>query len=334
MIGIFYGRGLLREDDAVHIQIAVQFRDHIHEFSNGRNQNALAVFLAIALHANEGGWAWPGRALLRRETGIRTEWAITKALEHLRAMRIEGKRVLAHYRELDPDTHRYGRSAYLLWPDDSPGDRPRGLRNLVEFDPGADQDAGTDAADEDGVIQDGGGAVECQNGAEAVHADFERIMGVTVEPAERKARSADEIMAAGREAAERVLARAANVEPWERWGINSDVIARYGREDVPRGAVQRLGYGLETICGLRPAWGDYKEVKGWVNGLVKLYQTAGGDLDLVLAAIKTAVKVNEARDLGDRIALTSPYSFTHAVRDEIVRRHAGRDAGQRLETIR
>lgn len=205
---------------------------------------------------------------------------------------------------------------------------------MVEFDPGADQDAGTDAADEDGVIQDGGGAVECQNGAEAVHADFERIMGVTVEPAERKARSADEIMAAGREAAERVLARAANVEPWERWGINSDVIARYGREDVPRGAVQRLGYGLETICGLRPAWGDYKEVKGWVNGLVKLYQTAGGDLDLVLAAIKTAVKVNEARDLGDRIALTSPYSFTHAVRDEIVRRHAGRDAGQRLETIR
>jgi hypothetical protein len=111
----------------------VDFREHLHEFNNGRNLNALGVFLCIALHADSNGWAWPGRGLLKRETGIGTEHAMTGALAHLRKIRIQGHRVFSHYRVQNPRTKRWGRSAYLIFPDLPHGPGP--FANLVEYDP-------------------------------------------------------------------------------------------------------------------------------------------------------------------------------------------------------
>lgn len=130
MIGIFQGRGIA-DRARVHAQIDVDFREHIRVFNNGKNLNPLGVFLCIALHAGEGGWAWPGRELLKKETGISTESALTSALAHLRSTRLGEQRAFAHFRVLDPDKKRWGRSAYLIFPDLPAGPPP--FAHLVEF---------------------------------------------------------------------------------------------------------------------------------------------------------------------------------------------------------
>jgi len=132
MIGIFHGRGIANAA-RVHAQIDVDLRRHLHEFNNGRNLNALGVFLCVALHASEQGWAWPGRSLIKKETGIGTEHALTGALAHLRQVVIDGNRVFSHYRVQNPETKRWGRSAYLIFPDLPHEAGP--FDDLVEYNP-------------------------------------------------------------------------------------------------------------------------------------------------------------------------------------------------------
>lgn len=121
MFAIFYGRGFA-ETSRIHAQIDVAMRDHLHEFNNGKNMNALGVFLKIALHANESGWAWPSREEIKSKTGLSTEHALSAALKHLRNMTIDGQRVFAHYRVQEQG--RWGRSAYLIFPDLPHGEPP------------------------------------------------------------------------------------------------------------------------------------------------------------------------------------------------------------------
>jgi hypothetical protein len=68
MIQIFNGRsrGLGQDaQEAVFLQVSVTLRQHLHHFKGAR----LGVFMAIALHSNAEGWAWPSLAILRSETG-------------------------------------------------------------------------------------------------------------------------------------------------------------------------------------------------------------------------------------------------------------------------
>lgn len=130
MIGIFNGRQLFDSDKTVFAQINVALREHLHEFNTGKNTNPFAVFMAIALHASEDGWAWPSRDLLKQETGIKSEAAITSALRHLRKMRIKGQRVFAHYR-VHEKSGVWGRSAYLIFPDAEHGTAP--FEGMVEY---------------------------------------------------------------------------------------------------------------------------------------------------------------------------------------------------------
>ena len=68
MIQIFNGRsrGLGQDaQHAVYVQVSVTLRQHLHHFKGAR----LGVFMAIALHSNADGWAWPSMAVLRAETG-------------------------------------------------------------------------------------------------------------------------------------------------------------------------------------------------------------------------------------------------------------------------
>lgn len=134
MIGIFHGRGITAKA-RVFAQIDVDLRQHLHVFNNGKNSNSLSVFLCLALHANEGGWSWPGRDLIHKETGIGTGHALSNALAHLRGVRIEEQRVFTHYRVRDPETQAWGRSAYLVFPDLKHCEAP--FPDMVEWNPHA-----------------------------------------------------------------------------------------------------------------------------------------------------------------------------------------------------
>jgi hypothetical protein len=112
MISFFNGRtrSLGGQSTAVFAKVDVAFRDYLHLLKGAH----LGVFLAIALHCNEEGWAWPSYATLARETGY-SEDTIRRALAHLCQLEIEGHRVLLRYQpKTDEGTFQSNR--YLLFP--------------------------------------------------------------------------------------------------------------------------------------------------------------------------------------------------------------------------
>jgi hypothetical protein len=112
MISFFNGRtrSLGGHTAEVFAKVDVAFRDYLHLLKGAH----LGVFLAIALHCNEEGWAWPSYATLARETGY-GEDTIRRALAHLCQLEIEGHRVLLRYQpKTDDGTFQSNR--YLLFP--------------------------------------------------------------------------------------------------------------------------------------------------------------------------------------------------------------------------
>lgn len=307
MIGIFQGRGIADRARA-HAQIDVDFRSHVHLFNNGRNLNPLGVFLCVALHANEYGWAWPSRDTLMRETGISTQEAMTSALAHLRQLRIEDQRVFAHYREMGEDG-RYGRSAYLIFPDLPSACIPDQFTNLREYDPRGSLAALAQEIEEHAV------AVVQENVASV--ALFTDLFGEGPQPTAPPARTTESAMAEIAQAETRAFARIAG-SPWLAWGSGSSIMDRYGREDIPKEAVQRIGHALGE-CGLKPVWENPKEAKSWVAGIQQLYRVADGNVERVLQAIERAIAENAQRAPTDRLTLVKPHSFEFAVRDAMVR---------------
>jgi len=112
MITIFNGRKrtLGGQTSDVWAQIDVAFRDHIHVFKGAR----LGVFLAIALHADADGWAWPSYDLLARETGYGTD-TIRRALADLCDLSVNGYRVLLRYQP-QAEGGQFTSNRYLLFP--------------------------------------------------------------------------------------------------------------------------------------------------------------------------------------------------------------------------
>ena len=113
MIQIFNGRSRsLGQDaqDAVYLQVSVTLRHHLHHVKGAR----LGVLMAIALHSNAEGWAWPSMALLRAETGYNVQ-TISLALRDLCALTIDGHRVLLSVQ--DRAAHgTFATNRYLLFP--------------------------------------------------------------------------------------------------------------------------------------------------------------------------------------------------------------------------
>lgn len=113
MISIFNGRSrsLGQSGGAVFAQLSVDFRSHIHLFKGAR----LHVFLCIALHADENGWAYPGiETRIKQETGYNRE-TIILALNDLCAMTIEGHRVLLAYQPVN-QSGEFQSNRYLIFP--------------------------------------------------------------------------------------------------------------------------------------------------------------------------------------------------------------------------
>lgn len=113
MFQVFNGsRRGLGEDPAqsAYLKIDFNFREYLHHFKGAR----LAVFQAIALHANQEGWAWPSLALLADETGYRPE-TVSSALTDLCDMEIDGSRVLLAIQPRDEEGKLSG-NRYLIFP--------------------------------------------------------------------------------------------------------------------------------------------------------------------------------------------------------------------------
>lgn len=117
MITIFNGRKrtLGGGTEEVWAQVDVGFRDRLQLFKGAR----LGVFLAISLHANEEGWAWPSYDLLAKETGYNRN-TVSEALAELCKLEIEGQRVLLRYQPQAEQGGQFASNRYLIFP--SPAD--------------------------------------------------------------------------------------------------------------------------------------------------------------------------------------------------------------------
>ena len=118
MITIFRGRklSLHGSEEVIYAEVAVALRDQIHHFNTGKSCNPFAVFMKIALHTDENGWAFPGNRSISASTGISTAHALASARTHLQNVRIDDHRVLEVYRERRPDG-TFGRHLYRIFPD-------------------------------------------------------------------------------------------------------------------------------------------------------------------------------------------------------------------------
>jgi hypothetical protein len=116
MIQIFNGRtrGLGQDaQHAIYVQVSVALRQHLHHFKGAR----LGVFLAIALHSNADGWAWPSMAVLKAETGYNVQ-TISQALRDLCALTIDGQHVLLAVQDRAA-RGTFATNRYLLFPSDA-----------------------------------------------------------------------------------------------------------------------------------------------------------------------------------------------------------------------
>ncbi|MEW6287773.1 MAG: hypothetical protein AB1509_16270 [Chloroflexota bacterium] len=110
--GNWRGVGADNGQSTMFMQIGLEFRDHLHHFKGA----PLAVFLAIVLHSNQDGFAMPSYDLLEQETGLARE-TISRAVEHLCGLEIDGQRVLLRYRLMDAKTKRFiGGNRYIVFP--------------------------------------------------------------------------------------------------------------------------------------------------------------------------------------------------------------------------
>lgn len=156
MITIFRGRKLSLDGtkDEIYAQVAVALRDQIHLFHNGKNLNPFGLFMKLALHTDEHGWSYPGRANIKRSTGIASNAAITSALKQLCTMRIEGYPVMAMYRTRDEKV-QWGRTVYRIFPsawNDGFENLPKEFKNMKPIQQYTDDQPGDDLPIGDLVI--------------------------------------------------------------------------------------------------------------------------------------------------------------------------------------
>lgn len=102
-----------------YIEVQRSFSQHLHLFNNGKNLNALAVFMFLTMSQDDNGWACPDRAAIKSGTGLRNNQAVADALSFLRHITINGLPILHQYR-------RYGRGAcyYHVFPNAGGIDKP------------------------------------------------------------------------------------------------------------------------------------------------------------------------------------------------------------------
>jgi hypothetical protein len=110
--GNWRGIGADSGQSTLFMQVGLEFRKQLHHFKGA----PLAVFMAIVLHADSAGQAVPSYDLLEQETGLARE-TISRAVDHLCNLEIDGQRVLLRYRLMDARTKRFiGGNQYIVFP--------------------------------------------------------------------------------------------------------------------------------------------------------------------------------------------------------------------------
>ena len=94
--------------------LTILFLQYVH--GGSISLSPAAVFLAIALHADQNGWAYPSRATLARETGYNPD-TITSALAALCQTTINGHRLLLKYQP-QAVMGQFSSNHYLIFPTD------------------------------------------------------------------------------------------------------------------------------------------------------------------------------------------------------------------------
>jgi hypothetical protein len=100
-------------EQVFHMRMEARFREYLYHFKGPK----LAIFLAIALHADDQGWAWPSLSLLSKETGYNIT-TISENVTELCAMQIDRHHVLIAVQAKDV-TNRFKANRYLVLPSDA-----------------------------------------------------------------------------------------------------------------------------------------------------------------------------------------------------------------------
>lgn len=111
------GRGEVQE---FLLTISVELRNYLHLFKG----SSLNVFLFIALHIDDKGWAWPTVETIKRQIGKKDEETVYRALNNLCGMKIAGDRLMLRTQNVPPHvpaekiTSKRPRNFYLIFPSD------------------------------------------------------------------------------------------------------------------------------------------------------------------------------------------------------------------------
>jgi len=113
MIKVFNGkwRGIGGKEPEFWMKLDFRFREYLHHFKGAQ----LGVFLAITLHTDENGIAYPSYDLLEKETGYGRD-TIGRALNKLCKTKINDQRVLMRFRERNDNGQYEGSNRYLIFP--------------------------------------------------------------------------------------------------------------------------------------------------------------------------------------------------------------------------
>jgi len=96
--------------DEVYVQVEVRLREHLSNLKGAR----LSVLLAIALHADADGLAWPSYGTLVRETGYARD-TVARALSDLCKVTLDGHRILARWQPVT-SAGQFTSNRYLVFP--------------------------------------------------------------------------------------------------------------------------------------------------------------------------------------------------------------------------
>lgn len=339
MISIFNGRERTfgGEKSKVYAQVGVGFRQYLHHFKGAK----LGVFMAISLHANENGWAWPSVSLLSQETGYNAG-TINTALNELCAMTIDGHRVLLKWQPKQKDSGQFHNNHYLLFP--SPAEvaeyKDKGMRNTVNNLPSMENTVTVKPADKEEPSSEVEPTEHVANATPATddatdeqctywreEEEFGMAVRICADCGRQKHTTADmpDVHNACTCDQERALAEAFGDPPpptnppdtlhWREqakqpgadWGEQSPEfqrqLAQYGAAGRK---VQQLGADFERITGLHPLWDDKHAVKRWATGLWTTLQEADGDPQTVIEATK---QMQESE-----LTIASPWSVREMAR--------------------
>jgi len=321
MISIFNGRkrALGGETSEVFAQVGVKFREHLHYLRGAK----LHVFLAISLHANENGWAWPSVSLLAKETGY-NPGTINDALKDLCDLTINGERLLLKFQPKNKGNGQFHSNHYLIFPSAAEVEeyKDRGLHNTVSNLPSRENPVTGKPVDK----EEPSSKVETtEHGADAPPADLS--------PAKQELTAQEAVGEAALDAAfgPRKTPKADSItsngdwtkgapEPWRTWGAESAELdkqkSKYGPNAEP---VLRLGHELDRALGLRPIWERPRKVKSWMSGIHACLLAAEWDADLVLM---TARKMRE-----DKLTIKSPWSIEGMVAAAAAEKRSGGAGG-------